>query len=163
MALFEHERLAAGVERCGIAFEYRCRSGIVVDGKSVLALGEDGARDQPHEIDRIGHAGDFIEIVDTPDQPAFGVPPRAEILDMQIADREHAGGLGKIRHSLLPQRRPAIEGPAQKDEDRVPHKLVFQLDVSLDNIEALAEPALIGLRGGGDRNCSLASHRCACR
>ena len=78
---------------------------------------EHGARDQPHEIDGIGHAGDFIEIVDAPDQPAFGVAPRAEILDMQIADREHARGLGKVRHGLLPQRSPAIEGAPQEYED----------------------------------------------
>jgi hypothetical protein len=163
MALLEHERLAAGLERCGIALKHSCRGGTVVDDEPVLALGEDSTRDQSDEIDGVGHAGDFIEIVDAPDQPAFGVPPCAEILDMQIANREHARGLGKVRHSLLPQCRPAIEGPAQKDEDRALHELVLELQVGLDNIQALAEPALIGFRGGNDRSCSLASHRCACR
>lgn len=132
--------------------------------KSVSAApGEHGARDQPYKIDGIRHAGDFIEIVDAPDQPAFGIAPGAEIFDMQIADRENARGLGKVWQRVLPQSGPAIEGAPQEYEHRVLHELVLELQVGLDNIQALAEPALIGFRGVGDRSCSLASHRCACR
>jgi hypothetical protein len=94
MALFEHERLAARSKRSGIAFEHGRRRGAVVNGEEVLSLGEHGARDQPHEIDGIGHAGDFIEIVDAPNESALGIPPGAEVLNVEIADRNQSGRIG---------------------------------------------------------------------
>jgi hypothetical protein len=164
--LFEDKCLAAGSKRLGIAFEHGRRRGVVVNGEAVLSLGEHGAGDQPHEIDGIGHAGDFIEIVDAPNEPALGIPPRAEILHVKIADREQARRVRQFRTGLLPERRPAIEGRPQKGEERVLHVLMFQLEVGFDHDDVLMQPALIGLRGRNDRRdaaCDLAIHRCVCR
>jgi hypothetical protein len=35
-----------------------------INGESIFALGEDRARHKPHEVYRVGHAGDLIEIID---------------------------------------------------------------------------------------------------
>jgi hypothetical protein len=102
MVLFEHEWLAAGRKRLGITFEHCRRRGAVVNREAVLSLGEDGARDQPHEIDGIGHAGDFIEIVHAPNEPALGIPPGAEVLHVKIAHREQARRVREVWTGLLP-------------------------------------------------------------
>jgi hypothetical protein len=49
MALFEHEWIAAGFEIPGIALQYDISNRSVVEGEPILALGEDGARDQANE------------------------------------------------------------------------------------------------------------------
>jgi hypothetical protein len=51
--------------------------------------GQIGACGQAHEIHGIGCGPGLIEIVDSPDQTAFDVPPGSKVLHMQIADREH--------------------------------------------------------------------------
>lgn len=38
---------------------------------------------QAGQIEGIGHLGGFVEVVDAPYQPALGVAPGLEILDMQ--------------------------------------------------------------------------------
>jgi hypothetical protein len=166
MTLLEHEWVAAGFEIFGIALEHDIGSSGVVDGESVLALGEDGARDQANEIDGIGHAGDFIEIIDAPDETSLSIAPRSEILHVQIADRNHPWRLGEVGTRLPPQGGPAIERPSQKREDRVPHLLMFQCEVGLNDVDAFMEPALIGLRVRDDRRhaaCGCFIHRSACR
>ena len=59
-----------------------------VDGKLILPLGKDNTSDQPHQVDRIGHLRDLIEIVDAPNEPALEVTPSSEILYVQISYRE---------------------------------------------------------------------------
>ena len=63
---------------------------------SIFALGEDRARHKPHEVRRVGHAGDLIEIVDAPHQPTFFVAPRAKIFHMQVPNRQHSRSLDEI-------------------------------------------------------------------
>ena len=102
MAFFEDEGGAARLQRFTVAFEHgRCRAG-GIDGEIMLVLGEDRARDQPNEIDRIGHVGDLVEIIDAPNEAALGVAPRPEILHMQIAHGQYRGGLDEVRADLGP-------------------------------------------------------------
>src|SRR5215813_12932606 len=58
--------------------------------------------------------------------------------------------LGGVRTGFLPQRRPAIERCSQKRENRVSHLLMFVGEVGFA-VDALAQPALIGLGIGDDR------------
>ena len=72
------------------------------DGEASDFGGEVGADGEANQIDGIGHGPGFIEIVDTPDEAAFDVAPGAEVLDMKVADGEHARGLGEIGTYLWP-------------------------------------------------------------
>ena len=121
----------------GIALKHARRRIARIDGEIVLAFGKDGARDQPDEVDGVWHASDFIEIIDAPDEPTFGIAPRPEVLDMEITHGQHRRRLGETRADLQPQRDPPIEGPAQKGEGRASHVLVLRLEVRIDDIEAL--------------------------
>ena len=86
--LFEHERLARpDADRLAIAAQDRGAGLAGADRQRRIALGEQRAGREAHQIDRVRHRLRFVEIVDAPDQPAFGIAPGAEILDMQIADR----------------------------------------------------------------------------
>jgi hypothetical protein len=147
VALLQHEGIAAGFERLGITFEHGGRHEVLVDGQALPAFGDDGARDRADEIDGVGHCRDLIQVVDAPHEPAFEVAPGPEILDVQIANRQQSRCLGEVGTGFRPQRRPAIEGAGEKREQRSSHLLMLVLQVRFDNVETLAQPGFVGLRG----------------
>ena len=51
---------------------------------------------EANEIERVRSRESFVEIVDAPDEAAFGVAPGAEVLDVQIADAENGGSFGEL-------------------------------------------------------------------
>ena len=110
MAFFEYERPAAGSQRFGITVQHGVCGIVELDRESVLLLRDRCARDQPNEIDRIGHPCNLVEIIDSPDQPPFGVAPRAKIFHVKVTHRQHAGSLGETSTDIEPQWNPAIEG-----------------------------------------------------
>src|SRR4029079_8782368 len=127
VAFFEDEWLAASLEEFGIAFEHRSCSASGISSESIFALGEDRARHKPHEVCRVGHAGDLIEIIDAPDQPPFFVAPSAKIFDMQVPNRHRSRSLDQIGACLPPERPPPVECRAQESEERARHLAVFEL------------------------------------
>src|SRR5262245_64050550 len=90
MAFFEDEWLAARFEKFGITIKHCSCSACCIDGEFIFALCEDRARHKAHEVYRVGHADDLIEIIDAPDQPPFLVAPSAKIFHMQVPNRQHS-------------------------------------------------------------------------
>ena len=60
-------------------------------GKWPAADSEMSADRQSDEIVGVRQRVGFIEIIHTPDQAPFGVPPCSEILDVQVAHCQHLG------------------------------------------------------------------------
>ena len=89
----------------------------------------------------------FVEVVDSPDEAAFGVAPGAEVLDVEIADAEDGWSLGEFLASFRPVLKPAIEGGAEEGERILRHERMFERDVLADDGEALGKP-LLEVRGG---------------
>src|ERR1700680_2222686 len=82
----------------------------------------------------------FVEVVDAPDQASFHVAPRAEIFNMQIADRQYLGSIGEIGTDFRPDLGPTVESRSQEGEYRRLHVGVFEAQIVLDQIRVMAEP-----------------------
>src|SRR2546427_694369 len=78
--------------------------------------GEAGAGGKADEIVRVRQLAQFVEIVDAPDQTPLGVPPGAEVLDVQIADGQTARRIGEGAAEQRPALNPPVEGGAQEHE-----------------------------------------------
>src|SRR5258706_1726331 len=96
------------------------------------------ARRQPQEIEHERHLGGLVEIVDAPHQPALGVAPGAEILQVDVADREHGGRIGQLGTAREHRLRQAQVDRAQEAERAVAHDWVLGLEIGFD--EGVAEP-----------------------
>src|SRR5437899_7719268 len=59
-----------------------------------------GAGRQAYKIQGVRGGPGFIEVVHAPNQAAFLVPPRPEILDVQVADGENGGSTSRGRGRL---------------------------------------------------------------
>src|SRR6478609_746705 len=63
----------------------------------------------------VGQATCLVEIVNPPHEATLGVPPRPEVLDVQIANAQNLGGMIEVRvvsiGELIANRRPPL-GPA---------------------------------------------------
>src|SRR5689334_2703099 len=106
---------------------------------------EAGAGREPDQVVRIGDDRCLVKIVDAPDQPRLGVAPGAEILQMQIADRQYWRGLRQLVADAFDPSRPAeISGP-QEDKGTLAHAFVLLLQVGLDNTTLVAQPGLVFL------------------
>ena len=57
---------------------------------------EASARGQANEVVRVRQAAGLIEVVDPPHEATLGVPPRPEVLDVQVTDPEDLGRLTEI-------------------------------------------------------------------
>ena len=140
----------------------------VEDGRAHLGrraprpgVGQQGARRQPDEVQRIGHLRRLVEIVDAPDQAAVGVAPGAEILQMDIADGENGGRVCQVRTGLEDRLGPSPIGGAKKDEGALPHLLVLERDIFRDDLppKLFSQPIFIGLHGFADVGHGHASRR----
>jgi hypothetical protein len=81
---FENKWLAASFEEFGITVKHRSCSARGINGESIFRFGRESRWSQAARVDRVGHTGDLIEIIDAPDQPAFLVAPSAKIFHVQI-------------------------------------------------------------------------------
>src|SRR5262245_13451345 len=158
VSFFENKWLAASLEEFGITVKHRSCSASGINGESIFALGEDRARHQAHEVRRVGHTGDLIEIIDAPDQPPFFVAPSAEIFHMQVPNCQHSRSPDEIWTRLPPEWTPPVECRAQENEGRTRHLAVLQMKIRLDNIDLTPEPILIVNSSRDDRG--KISHGC---
>src|SRR5437660_6185249 len=76
------------------------------------------ARGQAYKIQGVGSRPGFIEVVHAPNQAAFLVAPRTEVLDVEVADSQNGGGLCEVGADFGPKLNPAVKGSAKKRERR---------------------------------------------
>lgn len=115
-------------------------------GRRLIADREIGKADTGREADqiqRIRHDRAFVEIVDTPDQPAVRITPGTEVFQVQVADGEQLRGI----HQFRTQRRdffgPAEISRAQEDEGALLHLVVLFLDILLDDVALRGQPGFV--------------------
>src|ERR1700733_10185411 len=111
---------------------------------------------EANEIVRVGHRINFVKIIDTPNQSAFEVAPRPEILDVQIADGQHARRLGLIGADFLPKLHPAVKRGAEEEKWRLGHPPVLQLQIRLDDLSPRRLPLVEALRSLNNIQARLA-------
>src|SRR5262249_15302220 len=129
-------------------------------GNCAVLHREEGAGGEAHQIVDVSHRVRLIHIVDSPDEPAFEVTPRSEILDVQIAHTEnfrstpdeHAA-LTQIAAFVFPEFYPTIKAPSQKNEARriAPHLLVLVDEIALDDEKMFPQPLFVTAAGLIDR------------
>ena len=82
-------------------------------------------RHQSDQIHGIREWEGFIKVVYAPHQSAFDVTPRSKILDVQIADREHAWRIVQRRTFFRPQLHPTVKRSTKEWKDFSRHPLVL--------------------------------------
>ncbi len=142
MTFGQDKRLAARRQRVAIALLDGFGSFAARQAEVLSRNCQVGASGEPHEIQSIGGRPGFVEVVDAPNEPAFLVPPSAEVLDVQVADGEDGRRLCQIGADFRPKLQPAVKGRAEEGEDSFGHVLVFQGNVLADDGKPFGEPLL---------------------
>jgi hypothetical protein len=78
------------------------------------------------------------------------IAPRAEILDMKVANRNDRRRIGCAMAHRRPKLHPAIERAPQKHERALSHSFVLQLQITLDERDLGSEPGFKVARGRPD-------------
>jgi hypothetical protein len=141
--LGEHEGLTTRRERLLVPSQDRAARRLATDGKVVALRREVGAGRKSDEIVGPGQRKCFVEVVHAPDKAAFLIPPRPEVLHVQISDRQHHGGTGQVGTRIRPDLHPAVEGGAKEREWAGRHKLVLLPDIGANQFQLLAKPTLV--------------------
>src|SRR5262245_58342474 len=97
---------------------------------------------EPHKIEGVRHIGRFIKIIHAPDETALRIAPCTEILGMDVADAQHAGGIFELRTDRFDALSPAEVGRAKENKGAFPHPFVLERKVGLDHLAAAAQPVL---------------------
>src|SRR5262245_33485959 len=140
VAFFKDKWLAPSLDKFRITIKHRsCNTG-GIDAEFIFALCEDRARHKPYEIRRVGHSGDFIEIIDAPDQSSFCVPPSAKIFHMQVTNRQNSRSIDEIGAGLPPEWTPPVECRTQESEERTLHLAVLKPKIRPHDIDLATEP-----------------------
>src|ERR1700676_2171438 len=113
--------------------------------------GEPRRRCQADQVGRVGEWERLVEVIDAPDQPSLAVAPGAEVLGVQVPDREHIGCAGDIRAACVPLLDPAVEGRPKERERRECHLLVLEPDVGSHQRHLACDPCLVAAGGFDDR------------
>src|ERR1700687_2751716 len=71
---------------------------------------------QAHQIICIRQRIRFVEIIDTPGQPTFGVAPSSKTADMEISYCQYFGRITQGGAYLRPKLNPPVKRPAEKEE-----------------------------------------------
>ncbi len=105
---------------------------------------EQRAGGQPHQIHDVGQVGRLIEIVDTPDEPSFRVPPRAEVLNMEVAHAQNLRSLHQIRTDVRKELSPAVKGRAEEGKRPFFHERGFTFQISGNQVNVTLKPNQVG-------------------
>jgi hypothetical protein len=100
---------------------------------------------QSDEVVREWELPGFVEIVDPPNEAAFGVTPRAKVLDVEIADREDDGRT-KVVEEFVVKLHPPVEGGAEEREGVAPHAVVLADQIRSHEGNLAPDPPLVVLR-----------------
>ena len=93
---------------------------------------------------------DLTRRLDTVELSNVRVAPSAEVLDVQVANRENAWGVRQIPADLRPPLHPTIKSRSKEQEGSFGHVLMLEGEVRPDDFKLLAEPALEIRRGFED-------------
>ncbi len=142
------ERLPALFEAPAIAVEHDRAHVVLVQREVLVSHGDERARAEAQQVERVRQRGRLVEVVDAPREPPLGVAPAAEVLHVQVADGEQLGRLHQLgRRLLLEPREPEVVRRAQEERRRLGHPLVLAREVVVeDGAELRAQPALVGGR-----------------
>ncbi len=88
---------------------------------------QEGAGGEPDHVDRVGHVGGLVDIVDAPHQPALTIPPDAVVQEVAINDADHHRGPGEILANRQDGLGPAPVRGAQKHERALAHLFVLRV------------------------------------
>ena len=97
---------------------------------------------QPHQVHRVGEEAGLVEIVDSPHQPPIGISPGAEVLHVQVADRQETRHVIQFRAHLGPYLHPTIESRPKEWKKGRRHLLVLEPQIGLDNSDVQSQPIL---------------------
>src|SRR5207249_2373600 len=87
--IVKYERLAAGLNGILITF-YNCGAGLMMTDREMVRIDrQERARRKANEIEGIRQWISLVEVVHSPDQSSFFVPPCAEVFDMKVSDRQY--------------------------------------------------------------------------
>ena len=112
------------------------------EGKMAGFDGEMSAHREAYEVVCVSERTSLVKIVHTPDQAPFDVSPRPEILDMEVAHREHMRSFRELRTCIRPKLRPAIVGGTKERENTQLHAGMLDVKVFGDDIGAVRQPLL---------------------
>src|SRR5580704_7350581 len=140
--LSKNERCAAFGDRIAIAFFDRGRGTLACKCQVFGLDGEVGTGHQANQIDRVCGRPGFVEIVHTPNQTAFDVPPGAKIFDVQVAYSQNLWPAGEFRADDWPPLRPAIKGGTKERKRTEGHQAMFQIDIGMDEVDVTRGPLL---------------------
>jgi hypothetical protein len=147
MFFHQDERFAAGLELVAVAVGELLADFLGREMKVVGGLGgEQRADGKADEVVGEGHGVGLVEIVDAPDEPALGVAPRAEILDVEVADDVGLLGAREFAAALRPDLRPPIIGGAEVEERVGAHLLVLVVEIGPHDGDLSLEPGLEAAR-----------------
>src|SRR6185369_12099110 len=114
MLFGKDKRLSALFERLGIAGEDGFASANGRRGEMSNFDRDRGACPEPDQVQRIRKWESFIEIVDAPDEAAFGITPGAEVGYVQVSDSEDHRSFTRLGTKLRKKLHPAIERRAEE-------------------------------------------------
>ena len=101
-----------------------------------------GAGRETRYIERVDGGPGFVEVVDSPNEPALFIAPGAEVLDVQVADSENRGSFGQLGANFRPELEPAVKRRAKEGKSGVGHVLMLQSNVLAHDGKAFCQPAL---------------------
>src|SRR5260221_4270453 len=149
MGLRKHEWRAALCQRVPVALLDGPASLCPSDRKVLLFDGQIATGDQANEVHRVGCRPRFVEIVDSPDQPALEVTPGAEVFDVQVAYSKNLRRPGRVWADQRPPLRPPVKRGAKKRKRRLSHVAMLQSYVGLHHPHVARRP-LFEMGGGFD-------------
>src|ERR1039457_5783014 len=114
---------------------------------------------QAHQITCIRQRIRFVEIIDTPGQPALRVAPGSKTADMEISYCQYFGGITQAGAYVRPELSTPVKCPAEKEEWAVSHSLVLQSQVGLDDGRTTSHPVFVAL--GSLMNFHFSAALCA--
>jgi hypothetical protein len=150
MVLAEKEWLASLVKVGLVAIENCIADVFSVQWQVTCLSGEMGTDCKTDDVVRVGERVGFVKVVDSPNETAFDVTPRAEILDVEIANREYTRCLIQLSTDLWPNLRPTIVGGAEKTERVRIHGGVLEIQVFLQDPNMTAKPCFEAAGGFDD-------------
>ena len=95
---------------------------------------------QTEEVLEIRQRPGLVKIVDAPDKASFGITPRAEVLNMQVTNRERRRALPRGRAVNLPSLDPAVERGAHEEKHVCAHLIVLEFQIAGDDRSAPRKP-----------------------
>jgi len=144
----QQNRVAARGQRARVTLQQRPRRHGGRDGEAFGAHRQQRAGQQAHEIGGPREGVDLVQVVDAPCEAPFRIAPGAEVLDVDVTDREHRHGVGERAGVGGPALDPAEVGAPEEREGVLRHPPVPARPARTRHGGAGVDPLLVGTRRG---------------